>query len=222
MIGRDRPPGAGGRVEPPLEHVTFEMINLPYLRSLSAAVSWTVANKPRQGCRLVDLSTDTKANDGAFRMSFGEGISGISENGARLTQRKAGCSDNSEAGETPWFDANMAWKSGQWLSIGQGGTPVTICTEHRSLKVFIRQRQPRPFLVPEDAGNPEAPLGVHNLDRVDASREWMAIILRVSALVGTPHVNEITELLDAVRNASLEEAVGLKVGVISLDVHVGS
>jgi hypothetical protein len=82
--------------------------------------------------------------------------------------------------------------------------------EIRSLKVFLRQRQPRPLLVPEDAGNPEAPLGVHNLDRVDASREWLAIVLCVPALVCTPHVDEIAELLDAVRDASLEEAVRLK------------
>jgi len=45
-----------------------------------------------------------------------------------------------------------------------------------------------------------------NLDRVDASGEWLAIMFRMAALVGTPHVNEITEHLDAVHDASLERS----------------
>ena len=41
------------------------------------------------------------------------------------------------------------------------------------------------------------------------------------ALVCTPHVDKITELLDAVRDAALEEAVRLEVGVVSLDLLRG-
>src|SRR6202035_2246949 len=94
-------------------------------------------------------------------------------------------------------------------------------TEHRSLEVLFGQRQPWSFIIPADASNPEASSRMHNLDRIDASREWLAIILRVPALVCTPHVDEITELLDAVRDAALEEAVRLEVGVVSLDLLRG-
>jgi hypothetical protein len=31
---------------------------------------------------------------------------------SRLTQRKAGRSDNNEGGETPYSDASMAWRAG--------------------------------------------------------------------------------------------------------------
>ena len=50
-------------------------------------------------------------------MSFGEGISGISENAA-LTQGGAVRSDNNEAGETPYSDLPWSEESGQCLSIG--------------------------------------------------------------------------------------------------------
>src|ERR1700678_1582105 len=95
-------------------------------------------------------------------------------------------------------------------------------TKQNSLKVFLRQRQSRPLLVPQDAGNPEPPLRLHNLHRVDAAREWLAITLRVPALVRAPHVHEVTERLDAVRDASLEKAMRLEVRIVPLHVHVRS
>jgi len=34
---------------------------------------------------------------------------------SRLTQRKAGRSDNNEVGKRPWFDASMTWRIGSML-----------------------------------------------------------------------------------------------------------
>jgi hypothetical protein len=34
---------------------------------------------------------------------------------SRLTQRKAGRSDNNEVGQRPWFDASMTWRIGSML-----------------------------------------------------------------------------------------------------------
>ena len=81
---------------------------------------------------------------------------------------------------------------------------------HRSLEVLFGQRQPRSLIIKNDAGNPEAPSTMHNLDRIDASRECLAIVLRIPVLVRAPHLAEITELLDAARYAALEEACALK------------
>lgn len=47
-------------------------------------------------------------------MSFGEGVSEISEM-SLLTQRRAGRSDNNEAGETTYSDPSMAGRIGSML-----------------------------------------------------------------------------------------------------------
>jgi hypothetical protein len=48
-----------------------------------------------------------------------------------------------------------------------------VLTEHYSLKVFLGQCQPRPLFIPEDAGNPEAPLGVQSLARLLYARDHL-------------------------------------------------
>src|ERR1700723_4601951 len=64
------------------------------------------------------------------------------------------------------------------LRFGRVAVEALFLTKRRSLKVFLRQRQPGPLFVPEYAGNPEASLGRHNLEGVDASRKWLALLLR--------------------------------------------
>src|ERR1700677_2691685 len=91
-----------------------------------------------------------------------------------------------------------------------------------SLQVFLRQRQPGPFLVPQDTGNPEASPGMHHLDRIDASREWQAIRRRMPAFVRAPYLNQVAEHLLAVRDAAFEEPVHLKVWVVPFDIHAGT
>ncbi len=44
---------------------------------------------------------------------------------SRLTRRKAGRSDNNEAGKTPYLDASMAWRIGSMFEHRPGGTLVT-------------------------------------------------------------------------------------------------
>ena len=58
-------------------------------------------------------------------MSFGEGVSEISEM-SLLTQRRAGRSDNNEAGETPYSDASMTGRIGSMLEARPRRTLVDI------------------------------------------------------------------------------------------------
>jgi hypothetical protein len=62
---------------------------------------------------------------GVIRMSFGEGVSEISDM-SLLTQRRAGRSDNNEAGETPYRDASMTGRIGSMLEARPRRTLVDI------------------------------------------------------------------------------------------------
>jgi hypothetical protein len=70
---------------------------------------------------------------------------------SRLTQRKAGRSDNNEAGKTPYIDASMAWRIGSMFEHRPGGTLVTkiqlpVGVAHRAgpprILVFVLRFQP--------------------------------------------------------------------------------
>src|SRR5271155_3833019 len=63
---------------------------------------------------------------------------------------------------------------------------------------------------------------MHNLERIDASRGWLGGVLRIPAFLRTPNLDKIAKLLDADRDAALEETVRLEVGIVLLHEHVGS
>jgi hypothetical protein len=67
--------------------------------------SGNVVSKARHGCRLVDgfYGQTMKLFGSALAKAFQENL-----RMSRLTRRKAGRSDNNEAGEASWFDASMA------------------------------------------------------------------------------------------------------------------
>src|SRR5271163_5241451 len=77
-------------------------------------------------------------------------------------------------------------------------------------------------MIKEKAGDPEASVSMHNLERIDASREWLGVVLRIPEFGRAPHLDKITKLLDADRDAALEETVRLEVGIVLLHEHVGS
>ncbi|MGA6980837.1 MAG: hypothetical protein WBZ11_04725, partial [Candidatus Sulfotelmatobacter sp.] len=68
-------------------------------------------------------------------------------------------------------------------------------------------------MIKEKVGDPEASVSVHNLERIDASRGWLDIVLRVPDFGCAPHLDKIAKLLNAVRDAALEETVRLEVGI---------
>src|ERR1700727_2386417 len=63
---------------------------------------------------------------------------------------------------------------------------------------------------------------MHNLERIDASRGWLGVVLRIPGFLRTPHLDKIAKLLDSLHDAALEETVRLEVGIVSLHEHVGS
>ncbi len=65
-------------------------------------------------------------------------------------------------------------------------------------------------------------MSMHNLERIDASRGWLGVVLRIPDFLRAPHLDKIAKLLDAVRDAALEETVRLEVGIVLLREHVGS
>src|SRR6202161_3444778 len=77
-------------------------------------------------------------------------------------------------------------------------------------------------MINEKAGNPEASLSMHNLERIDASRGWLGVVLRIPYFGRAPHLDKIAKLLEAVGDAALEESVRLEVGIVLLRKHVGS
>ncbi len=44
------------------------------------------------------------------------------------------------------------------------------------LQVFFRQRQSGAFVIPENAGNPEASSSLHDLNRIDPARERLDVL----------------------------------------------
>src|SRR5580704_4331086 len=63
---------------------------------------------------------------------------------------------------------------------------------------------------------------MHNLKRIDASREWLGIVLRIPDFRRAPNLDKIAKLLHADRDAALEETVRLQVGIVLLREHLGS
>src|SRR5277367_3793830 len=62
---------------------------------------------------------------------------------------------------------------------------------------------------------------MHDLEGVDAPREWLSIFLLMPALIRAPNVQQVAELLYAVRDAALEEPMRFEVWVVPFDIHVG-
>src|SRR6202050_5378999 len=89
-------------------------------------------------------------------------------------------------------------------------------------QVFLGQRHPWSLMIKEKAGDPEASVSMHNLERIDASREWLGVGLRIPDFGRAPHLDKIAKLLEAVGDAALEETVRLEVGIVLLREHVGS
>src|SRR5271154_3786810 len=77
-------------------------------------------------------------------------------------------------------------------------------------------------MIKQKACGPEASLSMHNLERIDASRGWLGVILRIPAFLHIPHLDKIAKLLDPLHDAALEETVRLGVGIVLLHEHVGS
>src|ERR1700733_1959712 len=61
---------------------------------------------------------------------------------------------------------------------------------------------------------------MHNLDRIDPSREWLRLVERMTALISAPYMDEIAEFFGAVCYAPFEKAVGLEIRIVALHVHV--
>jgi hypothetical protein len=55
-------------------------------------------------------------------------------------------------------------------------------------------------MIKEKAGDPEASVTIQNLERIDASREWLGVVLRIPAFLRTPHLDKIAKVLEAVRD----------------------
>ena len=62
---------------------------------------------------------------------------------------------------------------------------------------------------------------MHNLERIDASREWLGVVLRIPDFGSAPHLDKLAKLLESVRDVALEETVRLEVGIVPLLEHVG-
>jgi len=77
-------------------------------------------------------------------------------------------------------------------------------------------------MIKEKAGDPEASVSMHNLKRIDASRGWLGVVLRITAFGRAPYLDKIAKLLNSVCDAALEETVRLEVGIVLLREHVGS
>src|SRR6202042_3404901 len=88
-------------------------------------------------------------------------------------------------------------------------------------QVLRGQRHPWPLIIKQQAGDPVASASMHNLERIDASR-GLGIVLRIPAFLCAPNLDKIAKLLDAGRDAALEETVRLEVGIVLLHEHVGS
>jgi hypothetical protein len=68
-------------------------------------------------------------------------------------------------------------------------------------------------MIKEKAGDPEASVSMHNLERIDASREWLGVVLRIPEFGRAPHLDKIAKLLNSGGDAALEE---LLVGRVDL------
>jgi hypothetical protein len=77
-------------------------------------------------------------------------------------------------------------------------------------------------MINEKAGDPEASLSMHNLERIDASRGWLGVVLRIPHFGRAPHLDKIAKLLNSDRDAALEETVRLELWIVLLHEHVGS
>ena len=89
-------------------------------------------------------------------------------------------------------------------------------------RYFSGSVTPGSLTIKEKAGDPEASVSMHNLKRIDASRGWPGIVLRIPAFFCAPNLDKIAKLLDADRDAALEETVRLEVRIVSLHEHAWS
>jgi hypothetical protein len=62
-------------------------------------------------------------------------------------------------------------------------------------------------MIKEKVGDPEASVSVHNLERIDASRGWLGVVLRIPAFGRTPHLDKIAKR--AARNAECRSQRGV-------------
>src|SRR6266851_8046178 len=76
------------------------------------------------------------------------------------------------------------------------------------------------FAVPEDVDDPVAVAVLEELEAVDAAGEGGGVCGVVARLVGAPDVDYVSELLDLVVDAALEEAAGGHVSAAAGDVVV--
>src|SRR5277367_2373040 len=114
------------------------------------------------------------------------------------------------------------WKAGFGTGRGRCRDSGNARVITRRFQVFLGQRHPWSLVIKEKAGDPEASVSVHNLERIDASREWLGVVLRIPEFGRAPHLDKIAKLLNSVRDAALEETVRLEVGIVLLREHVGS
>jgi hypothetical protein len=50
-------------------------------------------------------------------------------------------------------------------------------------------------MIKEKAGDPEASVSMHNLKRIDASRRWLGVVLRIPDFGRAPHLDKIAKLV---------------------------
>jgi hypothetical protein len=106
-----------------------------------------------------------------------------------------------------------------WLERHQGC--FTVSSWSPVWQVIRGQRNPWSLNIKKETDDPEASVSLDNLERIDASREWLSVVLRILDFVRAPHLDKTAKLLEAVRYAVLEKALRLEGGVLILREHVG-
>src|SRR5216683_2449075 len=87
-------------------------------------------------------------------------------------------------------------------------------------EVFFGDRVGGALAVPEDVNDPVAVAVFEELEAVDAAGEGSGVCGVVAGLVGAPDVDDVSELLDLVVDAALEEAAGGHGAAAARDVVV--